>query len=259
MRTPLLWTRALVLAVVALGAGVVSHVAADGSLPHPVALAALLGLSTVLVAPLLRTRASAGRLVALVVGGQLATHAALSTLAGHAGTATTSATTSATGSAPAAPLRAAPDLAGTMGAAADASTRRTGSLIEQYQSATAGVAGGPAADPFSALSAFVDHQVAHLAAQGPTMVLAHTLGAVALGLWLAVGESALWSLVHLGLARLDVATRAHLVLGAALAAVRDTLAAGRVHLPAPVPRRVRLPGVLDDPSRRRGPPSLLPA
>ena len=189
MSTPLLWTRAVVLAVVALGAGVVSHVAADGALPHPVALAALLGLTSAVAVPFLRDRASTGRLVGLVVGGQALTHVALSVLAGHAGDR----------AAPSASAAAAPVAPGTLLEVTDSSGRRTGPLLDQYAAASDAAPAGQVGDPFTWVARpRRAHQLAHVTEQGPAMVLAHTLGAVALGLWLAVGERALWHLLHLG-------------------------------------------------------------
>ncbi|NPC96543.1 hypothetical protein [Nocardioides sp. zg-DK7169] len=247
MSTPLLWTRAVVLATAALGAGVVSHVAADGALPHLVALLALLGLSTAAAVPFLRSRAGTGRLVALVVGGQALTHVALSALAGHAGD---RASTAAAATAPAGPVLA---------PVTDSSGRRTGPLLDQYAAASGAAPGEHATDPLSWATGLVGHQLAHLAEQGPAMVLAHTLGAVALGLWLAVGETALWRLIHLGIARIETATRAHLVLRAGLALVRDTLAAGRPRPPATTVWRPAPDRLLGHDVARRGPPRLLPA
>ncbi|WP_166140802.1 hypothetical protein [Nocardioides ochotonae] len=249
MSTPLLWTRSVVLAVAALGAGVLSHVAADGALPHPVVLLALLGLTSVVAVPFLRSRASTGRLVALVVGGQALTHVALSALAGHAGDRAASSASGAAGAvAPGALLEV-----------TDSSGRRTGPLLDQYAAAADATPAGHASDPFSWLADLAGHQLAHVTEQGPAMLLTHTLGAVALGLWLAVGERALWHLLHLGVARLAAAARAHVLLDAGLAAVRDTLAAGRQCPPVDSGWRPGPERVLRHQVARRGPPPLLPA
>ncbi len=248
MSTPLLWTRAVVLAVVALGAGVVSHVAADGALPHPVALAALLGLTSAVAVPFLHHRASTARLVALVVGGQALTHVALSVLAGHAGDRVTSASGAA-----------GPAARGALLEVTDSSGRRTGPLLDQYAAASDAAPAGQVGDPFTWMFDLVRHQLAHVTEQGPAMVLTHTLGAVALGVWLAVGERALWHLLHLGAARLASAARARLVLGGALAAVRDALAAGRPFPPVATRWRPALERVLGHQVARRGPPPLLAA
>ena len=56
------------------------------------------------------------------------------------------------------------------------------------------------------------HLVDHTLAQGPLMLLAHTLGAVALGLWLAAGESALWHLLVLASVRARVAVTLQVAL-----------------------------------------------
>jgi hypothetical protein len=83
---PLLrWVRALVLASVGLTTGVTFHVSADGLLPGPWALVALLVLSTVGVAPFLGAPASTRRVVTLLVLWQTLIHGALTVLSGHRG------------------------------------------------------------------------------------------------------------------------------------------------------------------------------
>jgi len=252
MSSALLWTRSVVLAVAALGAGVVSHVAADGALPHPLALLALLALTSAVAVPFLRSRASTGRLVALVVGGQALTHVALSALAGHAGDRPATGSAAGTTDGATAPTGALLDIT-------DSSGRRTGTLLDQYAAASDAAPGAHASDPFSWLTDQAAHQLAHLTEQGAAMVLAHTLGAVVLGLWLAVGERAVWHLLHLGVARLAAAARTHVLLGAGLAAVRDTLGAGRPRPPVVAVWRPAGERVLRHQLARRGPPRLLPA
>ena len=107
------------------------------------------------------------------------------------------------------------------------------------------------------------HLVEHAVQQGPLMLLAHTLGAVALGLWLAVGESALWHLLALTATRVRVlsatlAQRAPVLGSAPLVGAHD--AARRLPGPVSVPVLLPLPDTL--PHRlvtRRGPPALLAA
>lgn len=80
---PLRWLRALLLATVALLAGSIAHLTADGLLPGPVGMAVLLAVGTTTAAPLLRTRASTHRIVLLLVLGQTAVHALLTAASGH--------------------------------------------------------------------------------------------------------------------------------------------------------------------------------
>ena len=91
------------------------------------------------------------------------------------------------------------------------------------------------------------------------MLVAHTLGAVALGLWLAVGESALWHLVALTAGRIRVAVLARRAAPSPAPSWRASDHASR-RLPVPVPVTWPLPDTL--PHRlvtRRGPPALLAA
>lgn len=247
----LVWARAAVLGLVVLTSGAVSHVAADGLLPHPSVLALLLAASTGAAALFLRSRASAVRLVALVVGGQTLTHLVLSGTAGHAGAIPTAGAAASAGGSPA------------LQVAAESGGRRVGSLADHFEAASA--AGGRAAEvvptgvPTGGWGAAANHLVEHAVAQGPLMLLAHALGAVALGLWLAVGETALWHLVGLAGVRVRIA----LVVACAPLRVRVSVlgaldAARRLLVPLPV--RLPLPDTL--PHRlvaRRGPPTLLAA
>lgn len=100
-----------------------------------------------------------------------------------------------------------------------------------------------------------EHLTEHLAEQGPLMLGAHLAGAVALGLVLAVGERALWALVHLAAARVVVMATAGRSAAAALAVLRSAAAT-----PRPRPRVTGFTPVprLDRPAlSRRGPPVLL--
>ncbi len=242
----LVWARAALLGAVMLGAGTVSHVSAGGLLPRPLALLALAAGFVALAGRFLLGPASTRRIVLLVVGGQAAAHTALSALAGHRGD----------GSTPGRSARAAmPGMPGmprhTPHLPVDADGRRVGSLLDAY-AATPSSAGhdGPGV-PTTA----VTHLLHHLAEQGPAMLAAHLAGAVALGLVLAVGEQALWALVHLAAVRVVVVAAARRSVTALLAAY---LGASSVRRPrpratgfAPVPR-------LDRPAvSRRGPPALL--
>ncbi len=243
-----MWLRAAVLGPVVLLSGAVSHVAADGLLPSPVVMAVVLVACTALSAALLRSRASALRLVALVVGGQAAaTHLLLSATAGHQDAA--SAAAPATGPAAGPALQAVADDAG----------RRVGSLSDDFDAASA--AGGRAGEAVTAgpTSQVLGHLVDHTLAQGPLMLLAHTLGAVALGLWLAAGESALWHLLVLASVRARVAVTLQVALLPLHASALGGLDAARR---LPVPPLLLLPLERTLPHRlvtRRGPPFLLAA
>ena len=144
--------------------GGVSHTSAGGLLPH-VAVTALVVLGCVaLSAVFLTGPASPLRVVALLVGGQTGVHVALTLAAGHVGDAATTV-----------PLRSGSPLT-----PASVDGRRVGSLMEQT---TAPAAATPGVDA---------SLLAHLQGQGLGMLAAHTAAAIALGLWLALGEKALW-------------------------------------------------------------------
>lgn len=224
------WARAGVLGTVAMATGTASHVLGQGHLPGPVALTVLLAVCVVAAALFLRVRATPGRLVLLVVAGQTAVHGALSSLAGHRGDPAPAAVP-----APAAPL----------------GEGRPSRFFDHYEAVAASSAAQPGSD-------WLAHQVEHLTAQGPAMVLAHLGGAVALGLFLAVGESALWSLVALAVARAQVRARACVHAGVARG-VRRGVALRASLLGVPVLPSLR-PTLLDRrPPRRRGPPFVLAA
>lgn len=80
---PLRWLRALLLAAVALLTGGLAHHTAGGELPGALGLATLLGMGTATAAPLLRTRASTGRVVLMLVLGQAVVHTVLTAVSGH--------------------------------------------------------------------------------------------------------------------------------------------------------------------------------
>lgn len=235
--------RAVVVGSVAFGTGVASHVAGGGLLPGPVAMTLLLVASILAAGRFLLVRAGAPRLVLLVVLGQTLAHAALSGLAGHRGD-------PATPAAVPEPV-AAPEPVATAG-------RRTGNLFDHYESIVPTVQGSPAGPGVP--GDWLTHQVEHFVAQGPAMVLAHLAGAVALGLFLAVGEHSLWRLLLLVAARRVVAAAD----GRALAVAAEVLAGqSRRRGPALVLGRTHLstgPQRLDgDQVTRRGPPFVLAA
>ncbi len=233
-----LWGRSAVLGGAVFATGTVSHLAGGGLLPHPVLTALLLAGAVLVASRLLTVRRSAGPLVAMVVAGQTLAHGLLSTLAGHRGQ---------DGSAADVVVPVAPVPAG---------TPRTGNLLDHY-TATYGAQTGDGAG-LSAPTGWLSHQVDHLVAQGPLMLLAHVGGAVALGLFLAVGEGALWRLL------LAVSARARVAVAAAgLVLVADAVRRGvrlaRAALPAEGPQVCGPQVVHLDSRRRRGPPLVLAA
>ncbi|GAB2738217.1 hypothetical protein [Nocardioides pakistanensis] len=279
----LLWARAALLATVVLTASVVGHVSADGLLPGPLAMAGLLAAATVASAAFLTHQASPLRLVSLLVAGQAALHGVLTLLAGHDAAAGHGA---AAGSGASAGVAAA---TGPLGTAAPTPAvpatvaERTGSYFDQVaamhaatlEQLTASAASGAAAEHLaghaaghaasqsgtpSAAHAGWSHLVDHLAGQSPAMLLAHLVVVAGLGVWLAVGERALWTVLVLSTTRLhDLAEHALLlVLGHWAAALHE-----RVHgSPVVVASRrdvVPLPHLLHHVVAHRGPPALLAA
>lgn len=168
-----LWARALLLAVVGVFLGVAGHVTADGLLPGPLVLGVLLVVSVVACASLLARPASTLKIVVLLVGGQAAVHLVLTVSGGHVGDPTT-----ATHRAPTGLGAALPTVDG----------RRVGSLQESYETSL----GTGSLQP----SVPVGHLVSDLSDHAP-MMAAHLLAAALVGLWLAVGERCLWTLLAL--------------------------------------------------------------
>lgn len=193
----LLWSRALILGVMATGLGAVGHVGADGMLPGLGTLATLLVVMVALSA-LLLLRPASGLLLALSLSaGQAVVHVVLTAAAGHVGDSTMT------------------GMSGTTGG-------------HEHMQAS-GVS-------MSALSA---HVVGHA-----PMMAAHITVAALVGLWLARGESALWTLIALAARRLVAAPR---VLAVVDARVR--------RLMTPTPRPAGPPSLWQAlPHARRGPP-----
>lgn len=236
----LLWARAALLAAVVVLVSAVGHVSADGNLPGPLAMAALLGLTTVVSARFLTRQASTLRIVAMLVGGQAVIHGLLSVLAGH-------------GTGP----------AGHRSAEAGSfvfdgrHVERTGSYFDQVAAMQASSAPDPGPVGSGASAGWM-HVVEHLGAQSPLMLVAHLLVVVALGVWLAVGEAALWAVLTLMGSTLLGVVGALVALGTGrfvallLQRVRRT----------PVPRglqhdAVPLLNLLRHVVAHRGPPALL--
>lgn len=207
----LLWMRAALLGGIALLTGVVSHAAADGLLPSAASLLALAGATTLGSAWLLRRPASRLGLVVLAVIGQAATHLVLTVLAGHRGDA-----------------RVAPP------------------VVVEPDSLDHALMGGYV-DPAPQVSlGWTAHLVDHVTSIGPTMALAHLLGAVALAWWLGVGEASLWALLLFVAAEIGSSLLPRLVL-----VVPDPPALPRaVDVERPGGRRLLNLGTVS----RRGPP-----
>jgi hypothetical protein len=172
------WSRALLLGVVAMGSGVLAHVSAGGLMPGSTALLVLLGLCVTTAASLLGRPASTLRVVVLLMSGQTVIHGALTAMSGHRGDPPV-----VHARHPATPLR--PTLTGGDG-------RRVGSLYDQLYVHQTG-----AARPQLSVPAPVQHVVADLTGPHAAMALAHLAAAAAVGLWLAMGERALWTVLTL--------------------------------------------------------------
>ncbi|NYE35142.1 hypothetical protein F4692_000246 [Nocardioides cavernae] len=208
--------RAALLAAVVVAVGSFAHASAGGVMPGTATTLTLYAVVAAGCAAVLGREASAPRLVALTVGGQVAVHGALSAVAGHT---------------------AAPAMA----------HGPHGGMVHPGQGTGSG----------APVPAWLAHGLEDVLAH-PTMAAAHVAAAVVVGLWLAVGERALWTLVRL--ARCTART----VLARAVRA----LGLHPVVLLS-LPRRTRVGAVRVDPlpllpvwSRgpvRRGPPlALLP-
>ncbi len=241
------WARAMLLAAVCMISGAVAHVSAGGLLPGFTALLVLFGLWLGVVASLLARPASTLRIVVLLIAGQTFIHGAMTALAGHKGD----------------PLPGGPSLdapgveLGKLQLTVHADRgRRVGSLQDQLYPG----------QHDTALALTVPLPVQHLVADmtGPhaLMALAHIAAAAAVGLWLAMGERALWTVIVLTVGGTGDVVR-HIV------AVCDALVGGLSGLVATVRlppwarvlvERSCLPPLGRGLSRivvRRGPPALL--
>lgn len=170
----LLWGRAATLSAVVMLVGSVSHVSAGGLLPHAGWLAAMTAVCAVLCARFLLTAIGTFRLVAVVVAGQALVHVALTVSGGH---------------------RAAPTGAAGLADHPHAPGEGAGALHAlQHAAETTALTNDPG---HSAAYGALGHLVEHTVSAGPLMLLGHLAAAVAVGLWLAVGESALWTVLAL--------------------------------------------------------------
>jgi hypothetical protein len=168
----LLWSRAALVAFVALVAGAVGHVSADGLLPSPPVLLGFFALAVPVCAAQLVRPAGVPRLVLLLVAGQTAVHVLLTLTAGHRGDAVT--VTRPRSAEPVLPVQ---------------EGRRVGSLIDGYESASHG---SPAVEPALPVGSVLGEVAAHA-----PMMAAHLAAAALVGIWLALGERSLWTLLAL--------------------------------------------------------------
>ncbi len=241
---PLHWLvllRAAVVSGLAVALGTAAHVSSDGLMPSDPTVLVLFVLCVGGSVPALAWPASRARVLTLLAAGQLFIHLGLTVTAGHRGS----------------PGVTAAD----RGFASSPSTRRTGSLFDQYQAyhpqlvqtgqtEETSAAGGPAA---------VAHLWQHLTEQSPWMLLTHSLAVVVVGLWLAAGESALWALLALTAPGVSRCLRRLLTAVTAPAVVQPRVEQTTVALRARERRRhaVPTPCLLRQVLARRGPPLLL--
>lgn len=215
------WSRATLTGLAITGLGTTAHASAGGLLPGPAGMA-FLGICCVALAlPAMRREVTTGRLLVLLVGGQTAVHALLSAMAGH------------------------------QGQAAVRTVYRPG----EAPFAAAGLHPGSfptseAAPP--ALPSWIVHAVSDLIHQ-PLMAASHLAAAVAVALWLRLGEQALWSLIRLGSSSIARILTAAADLG--------TSSTGPANLPVFVDRHQIIrprEALWDGRPARRGPPTPLP-
>lgn len=176
--TALRWTRAVFLAAVAMCTGAMAHASADGILPGKAELAALLVVCTVGAAALLGRPASTRRVLLLLLGCQTFIHAGLTVLGGHRGDPL--------------PAHAAASLVSQPLRIPIGTGRRTGSLFDQL--AVAQPAGG---NLDLTVPYWLQHVSADMTGQHALMAVGHLAAGAVVGLWLAAGERALWTLVSL--------------------------------------------------------------
>lgn len=220
--------RGAVLALVVLSTGAAAHVAADGLLPSVPTLLAIYLACALVMGWFLKRPATTARIVALTVGGQTAVHAVLTMTSGHAGDVPV---------ARPAVVSPPPTLVASGG---------SGTPMEQYEAAR------PQVQADFTVPDALGHLISDLTGAHAPMMILHLFAAALVGLWLAVGEQALWTLVALAASVVIPSLRA-LLAGLAL--------------PSPVPA---VPAACEQsaPSHlltlepcvvRRGPPVLLPA
>lgn len=168
--------RGLLTATVASGLGLVAHVAAGGLLPAvPWLILIYVPIAAVVIASM-GVPAGLFRLVALVGGGQFATHLMLTALAGHAGD-------NGSVRAPAGHREE---------SVANMATGRRGSLYDLTLGPVEPPSGGEFVVPH-----WLTHVLDDLTGPHAAMAVAHLAAAAVVAWWLAQGESALWTIIAL--------------------------------------------------------------
>lgn len=220
-----LWLRALFAGTFAFFLGTAGHVMADGLLPGPALLTALLAVTVLTSLPFLARPATRLGLLVLLVGGQTVIHLCLTLTAGHVGD----------------PVRTASRGAAPTGGATlpEVDGRRVGSFADAF----AGTDAQPATTP----TLPVGHLVADLQAHAPMMV-AHLAAAALVALWLAHGERLLFTLLAVTAGLVLALVRPVLPVAVALPGTRPYAAAR-------VGARLRQL-LLERTTPRRGPPLL---
>jgi hypothetical protein len=215
--------RGCALGVIAASLATVAHVLGGGELPPPSLLLLTGSLAVALGVALSGSRMGRARVVAIVVGGQLLLHELLMMLV-----------------------------------AVDAADPLRQQPMPGMPGMTVPLAAGSA--PSSAVWSMLAHHAitSVTTVPGATMLAAHTLAAVLVGLWLAAGERLIWSLLELvGSRRLGTALMA---LVRALGATGRDSEAVHDRLRAQLARRLAPPWrsstwFLARAAVRRGPPA----
>lgn len=166
----LVLARSIVVGGIAMLLGTVAHATAGGLLPDAATMVALTAALVGCTIPVLAGPAGYLRLAALIGGGQLAVHVALTVTAGHTGT-----TDAAVRVLPTTPLSR-------HGGVRDA-------LTITAPNAEATPAGGS--------SGLIEHLLADATGTAALMTATHFAAAAALAFWLWRGEQALWTLIAL--------------------------------------------------------------
>ncbi|QBX57277.1 hypothetical protein EXE58_18825 [Nocardioides seonyuensis] len=205
--TGLRWARATTVATAATVVALAAHLGADGSAPSSPVLAFLVLALTAALAPFLARPASSTRIVLLTVVGQFVAHATLTLAAAQES-----------------------------GASSPTHVMSGGALGGAHHAHASTTAGSSVVTQLSELVFAADAR----------MLLAHTAAAVVVGVWLAAGDRAVWTLASLIWRALVLPL---LPLPASPAPVRAT-ASGALGMLLP---RIEVGSVV-----RRGPPHLLP-
>src|SRR3954470_2567557 len=220
------WVRACVLAVVAVTTSLTAHAAAGGHLPAAWTIVLAGAVITGAAEPLLRRPASTRRVVLLLAAAESCAHLLLTvTAGGHVGP----------GRMPS--MTALPDMAG----------------MEHLTRASVVMgAGVPTGGPLAALD---------VSGQDVLMTDAHLAAVVLIGLWLAAGERALWTVLALTLRPVTEAVSVLLLLLQAWAWGDAATSAEQALRAAPVEDQDRRPSCSAPAGRtisHRGPPRGAP-